>query len=184
MTVHKSEGNSYANKALTLSLGLRPAGRKDWSCCHIWGVDDPTFQETNAVVQDRRFFSCVANMVLLPTALKAFTDTLPNVKAMLRICSRNYYGWQCDHETMNVKNAELDKWQDWDDYPESWPRQVGDSRPLGVMPINADIRKCAIRRWKMIQKDLKDAGRHYPREEVRKALAYWKRDPDKPLVDG
>lgn len=184
VTVHKMEGNLNANKALTLALGLRSEGRKNWSCCHIWGVDDPTYQETNAVVQDRRFFSCVANMVLLPTPLKAFTDTVPNVKAMLRICARNFYGWQCDHESMTAKNAALDEWQDWDDYPESWPRKAGSSPPIGVIPINADIRKSAARRWQKIQEDLETAGPHYPREEVRKALAYWKLDPAKPLVNG
>lgn len=96
-TEHKREGNLYANKALTHALGLRSDDRPNWSCCHIWGVDDALYQESNAVVQDRRFFSCVANMVLLPMPLKAFTDTMPEVKAMLRICARNLYGWHCDH---------------------------------------------------------------------------------------
>ena len=59
---HKQEGNLHANKALTHALGLRSDDRPNWSCCHIWGVDDPLYQEANVVVQDRRFFSCVANM--------------------------------------------------------------------------------------------------------------------------
>lgn len=65
VSIHKSEGNTHANKALTLALGLRAGERPNWSCCHIWGVDDASYQVSNAVVQDRRFFSCVANMVLL-----------------------------------------------------------------------------------------------------------------------
>jgi len=49
---------------------------------------------------DRCFFSCVGNMVLLPTPLKAFTDAMPEVKNMMRICTRNLYGWQCDHPNL------------------------------------------------------------------------------------
>jgi hypothetical protein len=52
------------------------------------------------------------------------------------------------------------------------------------MHFNLDIHKSAIRRWQRIQEDLEGAGPHYPREEVRKALAYWKLDPAKPLVVG
>ncbi len=70
--VHKHEGNNYASRALTLALGLRSRDRPIWSCCHIWGVDDETFATTNTVVQDPRYYSCVANMVLLPTPPKAF----------------------------------------------------------------------------------------------------------------
>jgi hypothetical protein len=150
-SVHKMEGNTNANKGLTRALGLRPDGRKTWSCCHIWGVDDPTYQEANVVVQDHRFFSCVANMVLLPTPLKAFADAMPDVKAMLRICERNFYGWQCDHESMSAVNVELDDWQNWDGYPESWPRIAGASIPIGVMPINADIRESASKRRQKIK---------------------------------
>ena len=69
---HKQEGNLGANKALTHALGLRSDDRPNWSCCHIWGVDDARYQSVNLVVQDHRFFSCVGNMVLLPTPLKAF----------------------------------------------------------------------------------------------------------------
>ncbi|MBN9888523.1 hypothetical protein [Salipiger abyssi] len=181
-SVHKQEGNLYANKALTHALGLRSDGRDGWTCCHLWGVDDAKYQVANAVVQDRRFFSCVANMVLLPTPLKAFTDTMPEVKSMLRICARNTYGWQCDHETQTESNELLDGWSDWQDYPESWPRKPGNSEPKGVMKINADIRKTAQRRWKAIQNDLQNAGPHYPRDEVLATLDYWKMDPAKPLA--
>jgi len=66
-STHKFEGNIHANEALTLALGLRKNLRPYWSCCHIWGVDDASFQLSNVVVMDRRFFSCVGNMVLLPT---------------------------------------------------------------------------------------------------------------------
>jgi hypothetical protein len=182
-SVHKQEGNLNANKALTYALGLRSKGREGWSCCHLWGVDDPLYQETNAVVQDPKFFSCVANMVLLPTPLKAFTDTVPEVKAMLRICARNLYGWQCDHLSQAPANTKLDEWNDWDIYPPSWPEMEGESEPLGVMKINDDIRAAANRRWQSIQKDLEFAGPYYPKDEVCSVLAYWGLDPSKQLKD-
>ncbi|WP_395445490.1 hypothetical protein [Caulobacter sp. UC70_42] len=172
-TEHKREGNVHANKSLTYALGLRSDDRPNWSCCHIWGVDDPSYQEANAVVQDRRFFSCVANMVLLPTPLKAFTDTMPEVKAMLRICARNLYDWHCDHESLAETIAAIETWGDWDAYPKSWPRVQVPATPLGIVPLNDGIRKCAKRRLVQIRRDLADPGPHYPIEEVKAALAYW-----------
>jgi hypothetical protein len=173
-SVHKSEGNIHANKALTLALGLRSKHRPSWSCCHIWGVDDASYQLSNAIVMDRRFFSCVGNMVLLPTPLKAFTDTMPDVKAMLRICARNLYGWPFGHEEFLVTNAALDKWTDWDSYPQSWPRSPHEKLPLGVVAPSVTIRASAQKRLACIRRDLEQAGNYYPREEVKAALAYWK----------
>lgn len=171
---HKREGNVYANKSLTHALGFRSDDRPNWSCCHIWGVDDALYQESNAVVQDRRFYSCVANMVLLPTPLKAFTDTMPEVKAMLRICARNFYGWHCDHSSLTHSIASINAWADWGAYPASWPRDGSSSTPLGVAPISDRIRQSADRRLERIRSDLKTAGEYYPRDEVCDALHYWK----------
>jgi hypothetical protein len=171
---HKREGNIHANKALTHALGLRSDDRPNWSCCHIWGVDDAQYQESNAVAQDRRFFSCVANMVLLPTPLKAFTDTMWQVKAMLRICARYLYGWHCDHQSVADAIATIEEWGDWDAYPKSWPRTHGGSLPQGIVKLDGGIRQSAALRLERIRWDLKNAGIHYPRDEVRAALSYWK----------
>jgi hypothetical protein len=173
-SVHKSEGNVNANEALTLALGLRKKHRPNWSCCHIWGVDDASYQLSNVVVMDRRFFSCVGNMVLLPTPLKAFTDTMPKLKAMLRICARNLYGWQCDHDNLLATNTALDSWTDWNSYPESWPKAPHEKVPLGMVELSPIIRASAQKRLAKIRHDLEHAGRYYPRNEVRDALAYWK----------
>lgn len=169
---HKREGN-YANRALTLALGLRSDDRPNWSCCHVWGVDDGLYQESNSVVQDHRFYSCVANVVLLPTPLKAFTDTMPEVKTMLRICARNLYGWQCDHPSLASTIRALDAWSDWSAYPATWPRDCRGSRPPGVTSLTSGIQADANRRLQRIRQDLDNAGPHYPREQVRNALSYW-----------
>ena len=173
-TIHKFEGNIHANKALTLALGLRAVERPNWSCCHIWGVDDAAYQISNAVVQDRRFFSCVANMVLLPTPLKAFTDVMPEVKMMLRVCALQLYGWSCDHDEVAEIAAQVAEWSGWDAYPESWPKPDRASTPLGMARFSGRIKEAADRRKATIRADLASAGPHYPREEVRKVLDYWK----------
>lgn len=170
---HKREGNGYANKALTHALGLRFRNRRNWSCCHIWSVDDLSFRVSNAVVQDRRFYSCIANMVLLPSPLKAFTDSMRDVKAMLRVCAWKLYGWRCDDESVAEAIDIIDRWSEWDAYPQSWPRPGKPSIPDGVVPLNDGIRKSAATRVARIKRDLKDAGQFYPRKEVRKALDYW-----------
>lgn len=171
--IHKFEGNIHANKALTLALGLRAEERPNWSCCHVWGVDDAAYQISNAVVQDRRFFSCVANMVLLPTPLKAFTDVMSEVKMMLRVCALQLYGWSCDHEEVADNARQVAEWSNWEAYPESWPKPNRPSRPLGTAKFSARIKDAADRRKAAIRKDLASAGPHYPRDDVRKVLDYW-----------
>jgi hypothetical protein len=173
VSAHKLEGNMYANRAITLALGLTSAARPNWSCCHIWSVDDPTFQKSNDIVTDRRFYSCIANMVLLPTPLKAFTDSMTEIKAMLRLCARNLYGWHCDHESMSSVNSALDSWSDWSCYPKSWPRERDVQRPLGVVDLTPAIAKTAAKRIATIRSKLQQSGEFYPKAEVRAALEYW-----------
>lgn len=171
--IHKFEGNGRASDALTLALGMKRRQRPNWSCCHIWGVDDPTFQLSNSVVQDSRFFSCVANMVLLPTPLKAFTDALPEIKAMLRICAANLYDWKCEHQDLQTIQLTLQSWDDWESYPASWPKSPHERLPLGTVPLSPTIRVSAEKRLSEIRRDLREAGPHYPREQVMTTLSYW-----------
>jgi hypothetical protein len=173
-SVHKFEGNLYANEALTLALGLKKRLRPNWSCCHIWAIDDAKYQQSNVVVMDHRFYSCVGNMVLLPTPLKAFTDTIADLKAMIRICASNLYGWKCDHDSLLATSVALGSWRDWQDYPKSWPRAAHEKRPLGVVELSPTIQASAQKRKAAIRRDLEGAGSYYPRDKVRDALAYWK----------
>lgn len=112
-------------------------------------------------------------MIVLPTPLKAFTDTMPEIKAMLRVCARNLYSWQCDHESVEMINRSLDKWADSESYPMSWPQKPGEKLPLGVAPLTPVIKASAERRNAAIRSGLEHAGKYYPRDEVKVALAYW-----------
>lgn len=94
---------------------------------------------------------------------------------MIRICARALYEWHCDHESLVETVVVIDRWGDWDAYPASWPRTLGDAKlPPGVVPLNDNIRSDADRRLARIRQDLERAGPHYPRDRVREAMAYWK----------
>jgi hypothetical protein len=99
---------------------------------------------------------------------------MSEVKAMLRICARNLYGWQCDHDSMVSVNAALDNWTDWSAWPASWPRDGQKMLPLGTVPLNDRIKSSAARRIAAIGRGLRHGGEFYPREQVRIALAYWR----------
>ena len=171
---HKREANTAASAALTHALGLRSKDRPNWSCCHIWGVDDASNQESNFVVQDKRFYSCVSNMVLLPTPLKAFTDAMIEVKMMLRVCAYHNYGWLCQHEAVKKAAARVKNWKGWDAYPDSWPRPGReDAQPKGTINFTDQIKKSAERRKSKIREELESAGKHYPKNEVQEVLSFW-----------
>ena len=87
VTADKFEGNVAALKSLVAALGVASPKPKNWTVCHVWGYDDPSFAKQSSVVQDPRYFSCVANMVWLPTPLKGFTDS-----SVFHDC---WFGW-CD----------------------------------------------------------------------------------------
>lgn len=173
VTVHKHESNTYANKALEDALGLTKKDKQNWSCCHIWGVDDPENQLANTIVQDPRYYSCLANVVLLPTPLKAFTDAMPEVKQMLRLCVKYTYGWVCEHPDVAKEAAEIDAAGRLAAYPASWPMQDRpDARPIGIVPITDKIRRLAARRRQRIADDLVYSGEYYPKT-VPDVLQHW-----------
>lgn len=56
----------------------------------------------------------------------------------------------------------------------SWPKKPHEKLPLGVVPLDAQIQASAQKRLAAIRHALEHAGNHYPRDEVRAALDYWK----------
>lgn len=91
----------------------------------------------------------------------------------MRFCARNLYEWQCDHESMQEVSEALDRWSDWSEYPKSWPKNLGERLPLGVVDLTPKIEVQIAKRRTAIFLDLEHAGTFYPREEVKAALEYW-----------
>lgn len=180
-TVEKYEPNILAGKALWQAFGVGPQSKpKNWSVCHIWGVEDPQFQEPNSIVRDPRYYSCVANMVALPSPLKAITDSMPVIKYLLRVCSYHLYGWICEAEDVR-KEAEMIRTGTIPvNYPSSWPLGKDDKSPPGLVRFNARIEQFIQRRKQRIRDDLRHADlgeyAHYPKEKVREVLAFWRID--------
>ena len=178
VTAAKSEGNVAALKALVAALDVASPKPKNWTVCHIWGYDDTSFAQRSNVVQDPRYFSCIANMVWLPTSLKGFTDTLPEIKAMLRVCAFYLYGWACEHPSVEKQASEIRSGWIPEGYPQSWPGPNNpDSLPPGLAPFSARIDKEIVKRKQQIKANLSNAAfQHYPKEDVLSVLNFWRID--------
>jgi hypothetical protein len=175
-TVDKVEGNIAASKALIAALGVANPKPRNWTVCHIWGYDDPAFSSQGSIVQDPRYFSCVANMVWLPAPLKGFTDALPEIKMMLRTCAFHYYGWVCEHESVTAQALSIRAGSIPEGYPKSWPApDRSNISPPGTAPCTPAIVAEIRRRKASFRRMLADTSlTHFPREEMREVLAFWK----------
>jgi hypothetical protein len=168
----KLEGNGMAAKAFVEALGARR--QYNWTVCHIWGVDDPTFQRSNAVVSDRRYYSCVGNMLWLPTPLKGFTDAVPEIKRILRTCAFHLYGWACEHDDVARDAAKVRSGVIPANYPPAWPTGDRDVLPPGTAPFSPRVVASIAKRKRELRRMLADESLSYfPRIEVEKALAFW-----------
>jgi hypothetical protein len=65
----KFEANVAARQALMAALSVAAPKPKGWTVCHIWGYDDERFVSESFIVRNPRYYSCVANMMWLPTPL-------------------------------------------------------------------------------------------------------------------
>jgi hypothetical protein len=175
VTAEKFEGNVAALQALLAALDVARPKPKNWTVCHIWGYDDPSFALQSSVVQDPKYFSCVANMVWLPTSLKGFTDTLPEIKAMLRVCSFHLYGWACEHPSVAGEADKVRSGWTPPHYPSSWPS--ADRKgvlPPGTAPFSDRIEREIAKRKSQMRASIADLSlTYYPREEVCTVLKFW-----------
>jgi hypothetical protein len=175
VTADKFEANVAALQALVAALDVASPKPKNWTVCHIWGYDDPSFAQQSAVVQDLRYFSCVANMVWLPTPLKGFTDTLAEIKAMLRVCAFHPYGWACEHPSVADQAKKVRSGWVPEGYPKSGPSpSQPETTPPGTAPFSHRIDREIAKRKQRIRASIDDAKlAHYPREEVLEVLKFW-----------
>ena len=167
------ETNYRANWTMDAAVGGKGP---NWTCCHVWGYSDPTFQEKGSLTYDSRYYTCVPNLVLLPTPVKALTDSMPEVQHALRVCSWHLYGWTPD--PTDTKEAELIR-SGWmpEHYPSAWPRSRGRGTPPGLVQATSAILAKARRRKEEIGEELcrADAGKlpNYPANRVRGILLAW-----------
>lgn len=171
--VEKWEPNIKAGKAFLGALGA--VKTPNWTVCHIWGVDDPSFQRSNSVIRDPRFYSCVGNMVWLPTPLKGFTDAVPEIKHMLRVCAFHLYEWVCEHDDVKDDAARVRSGEIPVHYPMSWPTGSRRVLPPGTAPCSQRVVAAIAKRKAELKAALNsDAFHHYPREQVRSVLSFWR----------
>lgn len=175
VTAEKFEGNVAALNALVAALDVASPKPKNWTVCHIWGYDDPSFAQRSDVVQDPRYFSCVGNMIWLPTSLKGFTDTLPEIKAMLRVCAFHLYGWACEHPSVGDQADKVRAGWIPNGYPKSWPCPDRPSvLPPGTAPFTVRVEREIAKRKQKVKADIANAAfMHYPREDVLGVLKFW-----------
>lgn len=169
----KLEGNGIAGRTLKAALDVR--GKvKNWTVCHIWGYDDASFARAGSIVRDPRFYSCIGNMVWLPTPLKGFTDSVDEIKGMLRLCAYHLYDWTCEHvEAIEAANL-IRRGRIPNGYPKTWPTKSRRVLPPGTAPYSQNIELRIARRKEKIKEMLAARSKHFPREEVLGVLDFWK----------
>jgi hypothetical protein len=169
----KSEPNIKAGKAFVAGLGTRKA--PNWTVCHIWGVDDPKFQRSNGVVRDPKFYSCIGNMVWLPTPLKGFTDAVPEVKRMLRTCAFYLYDWACEHPDVQEQAKEVRSGVVPEGYPTVWPAPGRRVLPPGTAPFSPRVAQAIAIRKEQLRRMLNDRRlTNFPRKQAKDVLKFWK----------
>jgi len=159
----KFEPNIKANKALSRALGVSPKDRPNWTCCHIWGNDDEKYASDRSEVNDPRYYSCPANMILLPSPLKSFTDFLPQIKVALRLTAFRLFGFLPAGRTLPTE-GQAGEWM-----PGNW--RNGDIQ--GIVKINSKIRKSVEHRRRAIQSDFQESPGAYPNKQVEDTMHYW-----------
>jgi hypothetical protein len=169
----KFEPNVRAGKALARALGTRK--KPNWTVCHIWGIDDEKFKFPNRVVQDPKYYSCIGNMIWLPTPLKGFTDSVPEIKTMLRTCAFYLYGWACEHPDVVAAANQIRSGAIPESYPQNWPTSSNRVLPPGTIPLNTRIQNSINQRKARLRSWLDTPGLvHFPYEQVEAVLAFWR----------
>lgn len=176
--VPKVEENIRAGTALVEALGVKsPPKPKNWTVCHIWGYDDEKFAGRSNVVRDPRYYSCVGNMVWLPTPLKGFTDAVPAIKECLRFCAFHLYGWACEHPEVEAASNRVRMRTTPEGYPAKWPTADRPILPPGTAPFSERVKASVEKRRARIRMQLADSGLvSFPRDQVRDVVAFWRMD--------
>lgn len=107
--------------------------------------------------------------------MKALTDSMPEIKKMLRACAFHLYGWVCDDPDVENEAKQIKEGYIPDKYPESWPTGDRQIHPPNVAPFSRAVQKAIENRRAEIKKRLDDATSYplFPRDEVQNVLNHW-----------
>jgi hypothetical protein len=173
--VPKLEENIRAANAFVSALGICGAKPRNWTVCHVWGYDDEGFVAPSNIVKDPRYYSCIGNMVWLPTPLKGFTDAVPEIKRMIRTCAFHTYGWACEYRDSLAEAELIRQGLIPDQYPDTWPTATRRVLPNGTAPFSACVVAAIEKKKREFRRMLADTAlAHYPREQVREVLLFWR----------
>lgn len=153
-----TESNLKASVTIHAALGGK---QSNWTCCHIWGQTSPLFG-AGSLTQDPRYYTRLANMVLLPTPLKALTDSLPEVQEALQVCAWNLYGFTPDPADAPKAERVRAGWVP-PNYPPAWPQNREKNASVPGLH-RADQR--VVRSMKKRKADLLDEVRRAERKEL------------------
>lgn len=94
---------------------------RNYMTCHIW--DDVDIPEV---------FSCVANIVLLPTTISGLSDYSQEIKDLLMYRAYELYEWKPQNRSIPVKPADYDKLK-WT-YPAGWvpSKDIGNTTKAAI----------------------------------------------------
>ena len=95
------DDNTYANYALKNALPLGARAYLNYSVCHIWPES----------CYDDRCYTCIANLVLVPSPLMSITDCHPATQNALRYRAWELYSWYPPQATPPYRP---------DQYPSHW----------------------------------------------------------------
>lgn len=97
------DDNTYANTAMKQALPAGARGFDNCVVCHVWPIS----------CYNERYHTCLANLVILPSALASLTDFDPQVRAALQFRSWELYGWHPrDQERPLRPEAYPDNWRE------------------------------------------------------------------------
>ncbi len=77
-----ADKNSYAKHAIMQAVGIPRGHQKGFDACHIWPLTS----------NDARYYTVLANLVLLPSALHGLADNTPAIRHALQFRSYELYG--------------------------------------------------------------------------------------------
>jgi hypothetical protein len=147
------ETNYRANWTIHAAVGYKGP---NWTCCHVWGYSDLSFQQRGSLTYRHQYYTCLPNLLLLPSPVKALTDCMPEVQQAIRVCSWQLYGWTPD--PTDASEAELIR-SGWvpSHYPSVWPSLGNPVVPPGLVRATPAILRQARRRKEAIAEELRHA---------------------------